>query len=59
MGKIKAMCPECGLDKLLYDDWEDMYSCPKCYLFWYPEEVGEKTNKNAPIFNIGVKNGGE
>lgn len=43
-------CPECGVNKYSHDEWEDMYLCVGCGLFWYPEEIGLKTDKNAPIF---------
>ncbi len=52
-------CPKCG-KPLIHDAWEDMYSCPRHNegtYFYYPEELGLTTNKDAGIFHIGESNG--
>ena len=51
-------CPKCG-SRLRYERYEDMYWCDPCYVVYYPEEIGMETDKSAPVFNIGGKNGGE
>jgi rubredoxin len=47
-------CPTCGNEKLDYDSFEDMYRCGPCYSFFYPDEVEEKDNLNAPIFQLHI-----
>jgi hypothetical protein len=42
-------CPTCR-GSLMHDTWEDMFSCRRCHLFFYPEDVGRVTNRFAPIF---------
>lgn len=53
MDKIIKECPKCGKNSFHYDAFEDMYRCNVCEVFYYPEEIGAKTNRNAPIFNMG------
>jgi len=45
-------CPICGSEEFNHDEWEDMYRCSECELFWYPEEIGFTTNPTAPIFKL-------
>lgn len=45
-------CPECKKSGLQYDGFEDMYHCDPCHIFYYPEQVGAKTNKNAEIYKL-------
>ena len=40
-------CPECFSKALHYDDFEDMYYCHNCRMFWYPDQVNAKENKSA------------
>lgn len=48
-------CPDCGGTHFDYDAFEDMYRCVSCEVFYYPQEVGEADNRNAPIFRIEEK----
>lgn len=49
----KMICPHCNNDKFDHDEWEDIYRCVACNCFWYPEELGLKTNANAGVFRLG------
>lgn len=49
-------CPTCG-STLTHDTWEDMFSCQRCRVFYYPEEVGRVTDESAGIFKIGDPHG--
>jgi ribosomal protein S27AE len=45
-------CPECGT-VMNHDTFEDCYICPKCYVMYYPEDIGRETNREAGVFHIG------
>ncbi len=49
----KPTCPQCGKQQMNHDHWEDMWRCGPCYQFFYPEQVGLKTDTSAGIFHVG------
>lgn len=51
----KVECPVCHkAENVTLDKWEDTYICHACNEWFYPEEVGLQTDKDAGIFKIGT-----
>ena len=53
-GDAPPTCPKCS-GALNHDRFEDMWGCRACYCFYYPEDLGLRTNVEAGIFHIGDK----
>lgn len=46
-------CPQCGSIHFNYDDFEDMWICEKCYIFYSPVELGLVDVLTAGYLHIG------